>query len=350
MLLKKLKKQKMAIGILGQKIVIYGDNGTGKTTVAIEIGKQLCKQITNNPDAAPLVIGFENGTNASDDFYYVDGTDYDQTREILSDILKKSNRKYLLDTNPVIIVDGAEKIPTIAKDYVTSKKDIETLGDLGYGKGWDIFKGCTDAPFIQLMALTGVTVIFIFHEEVKNKDKDGEVEYSIPSGSAKENGVCKYIRDNSDFCFYLSRPINDKGGKDFSRAYCDDTEEHFGRNRYGEGADTFDIDFSAQSVMDYIEECGKKLAEKRGVDYTSIVAKQEESDNEMTHDELVEEIGRIGKILYKTSAKERAKEIVESYTESTENGRVSEIDSDGQLRYLLTDLTALASDKDIEID
>ena len=102
--------------------------------------------------------------------------------------------------------------------------------------------------------------------------------------------------------------------------------------------------------MDYIEECGKKLAEKRGVDYTSIVAKQEESDNEMTHDELVEEIGRIGKILYKTSAKERAKEIVESYTESTENGRVSEIDNDGQLRYLLTDLTELASDKDIEID
>ena len=85
MLLKKLKKQKMAIGILGQKIVIYGDNGTGKTTVAIEIGKQLCKQITSNPEAAPLVIGFENGTNASDDFYYVDGTDYDQTREILSD-------------------------------------------------------------------------------------------------------------------------------------------------------------------------------------------------------------------------------------------------------------------------
>ena len=75
MLLKKLKKQKMAIGILGQKIVIYGDNGTGKTTVAIEIGKQLCKQITSNPEAAPLVIGFENGTNASDDFYYVDGTD-----------------------------------------------------------------------------------------------------------------------------------------------------------------------------------------------------------------------------------------------------------------------------------
>ena len=108
-LLKKLKKQKMAVGIIGQKIVLYGDNGTGKTTVAIEIGKAICKQVSSNPDAAPLVISFENGTNASDDFYYVDGTDYKQTREILSDINNEKNRAYVLETTPVVIVDGVEE-------------------------------------------------------------------------------------------------------------------------------------------------------------------------------------------------------------------------------------------------
>ena len=192
-LLKKLKKQKMAVGIVGQKIVLYGDNGTGKTTVAIEMGKAICKEVSSNPDAAPLVISFENGTNASDDFYYVDGTDYKQTREILSDINNEKNRSYVLETTPVIIVDGVEKIPTIAKNYVTTKKEIEVLGDLAYGKGYDIFKAYTEAPFIKLMAIKGVTVIFIYHAET-----DAETKYTIPSGSAKENGICKYIRDNSD--------------------------------------------------------------------------------------------------------------------------------------------------------
>lgn len=343
-LLKKLKKQKMAVGIIGQKIVIYGDNGTGKTTVAIDIGKSICKMVSSNPDAAPLVISFENGTNASDDFYYVDGTDYKQTREILSDINNEKNRSYVLETTPVIIVDGVEKIPTIAKNYVTTKKEIEVLGDLAYGKGYDIFKAYTDAPFIKLMAIKGVTVIFIYHVET-----DADTKYSVPSGSTKENGICKYIRDNSDFTFYLDRPLDDKGKKMLSRAYCDDTKLHFGRNRYGEGTEIFDIDFNASDIMKYIEDCGKALAEKRGVDFTSIVEKQEESSHKMTHDELIEEISRIGKILFKTSAKDRAKEIVDGYTSSTENGKISEIDDDNQLEYLISDLTELASDKDIDI-
>lgn len=344
-LLKKLKKQKMAVGIIGQKIVIYGDNGTGKTTVAIELGKTICKQVSDNPDAAPLVISFENGTNAADDFYLIDGTDYKQVREILADINNSKNKDYVLSTTPVIIVDGAEKIPTIAKNYVTTKKDIETLGDLSYGKGWDIFKAYTDAPFIKLMALRGITVIFIYHEEVD----DAETGYVIPSGSSKENGICKYIRDNSDFAFYLDRPSDDDGRKALSRAYCDATNKHFGRNRYSEGAEKFDIDFNAPAVIDYIEECGRNLANKRGVDFTTIVEKQEESSQRMSHDELIEEISRIGKILFETSAKDRANEIIKGYTESTKNGKISEIDDDNQLEYLISDLTELASDKDIDI-
>ena len=342
--LKKLKKQKMAVGLVGQKVVIYGDNGTGKTTVAIELGKEICKQVSDNPEAAPLVIAFENGTNASDDFYLVEGTDYKEAREILADINNTKNRDYLLSTNPVIIVDGVEKIPTIAKNYVTTKKEIETLGDLSYGKGWDIFRAYTDAPFIKLMALKGVTVIFIFHEEI-----DAETEYAIPSGSAKENGICKYIRDNSDFAFYLSRPSNEDGTKALSRAHCDDTNKHFGRNRYGEGAEKFDVDFNAQAIMQYVEECGKNLAKKKGVDYTTIVEKQETASKKLSHDELIEEISRIGKVLFKTSAKDRAKEIIDSYTEATKNGKISEIDNDNQLEYLISDLTDLASDKDIDI-
>ncbi len=344
MILKNLKKQKMAVGAVGQKIVVFGDNGTGKTTVAIEMGKEICKKVSNNPDCAPVVLSFENGTNASDDFYLVDGTDYKKAKELLSDFNNAKNKDYILENMPVLIVDGAEKIPVIAKNYVTSKKDIEVLGDLAYGKGFDIFKAYTEAPFIKLMALSGITIIFIFHEETNN-----DTDYTIPSGTSKENGICKYIRDNSDFAFYLKRPENEDGSKAFSRAYCDDTKKHFGRNRYSEGAEVFDVDFNAKDVLDYIENCGVNLARKRGVDYTTTVEKQNETTKKKSHDELIEEINRIGKILFKTQAKDRAKEIVGEYTANTENGKISEIDDDNQLEYLIDDLVSLASDKDIDI-
>ena len=102
--------------------------------------------------------------------------------------------------------------------------------------------------------------------------------------------------------------------------------------------------------MDYVEECGVLLAKKRGVDYTTIVEKQVETTKKLTHGELVDEVNRIGKILFGTSAKERTLEIISQYTVDTENGKVSEIDDDGKLEYLLSDLTDLASNKNINID
>lgn len=342
-MIKKLTKQKMAVGVEGQKIVFFGGNDHGKTKVAIELGKAICRKVSDDPEAAPTVLAFEHGTNASDDFYLVDGTDYLNTKELLDDYCNEMNQKYILKKMPVLIVDGAEKIPTIAKNFVTSKKDIEVLGDLAYGKGFDIFKSYTDAPFIKLMSLKGITVIFIFHTEA---NEEGEL---FPSGSLKDNGVCQYIRDNSDFTFYLERPIMDDGVKGLSRAYCNETNKHFGRNRYAEGTDTFDIDFNAQSVINYIEDCGKKLAELKGVTFTTVVEKQEINETKKSKEELVEEANRIGKILFGSSAKDRTVELVSQYAEGTPHGLVGEITDIKKLEYLVSDLIALASDKGIEI-
>ena len=348
MIIKKLTKQTMAVGLVGQKVVVYGDNETGKTTVAIEIGKAICKQVSSNPEASPLVLALENGTNASDDFYLVDGTDYRNVREVLSDFCNPRNKDYIMENMPVLIVDGAEKIPTIAKNYVTTKKEIETLGDLDWGKGFDIFKSYTDAPFIKLMALSGITVIFIFHTEISTDEKTKQT-YKFPSGSMKENGICKYIKDNSDFAFYLEKPVMEDGRKAKSRAYCDDTVEHFGRNRYSEGAETFDIDFNAQSVIDYVEACGKNLAKKKGVTATTVVEKQQAVTKKMNHGELVAENSRVGKILFSTSAKDRCLELMRACAEGTPTGKISEVDDDNKLADLLSDLNALASDKGIDI-
>jgi len=347
-MIKKLVKQEMAVGVEGQKIVFYGGNDHGKTKVAIELGKAICKKVSDDPEAAPTVLSFEHGTNATFGFYYVDGTDYLNAKECIDDYCNEMNYKFIMKKMPVLIIDGAEKIPTIAKNFVTSKKEIEVLGDLAYGKGFDIFKSYTDAPFIKLMSLKGVTIIFIFHEEVY-EDEHTKARYVFPSGTAKENGVCQYIRDNSDFTFYLERPTLEDGTKGLSRAYCNATNTHFGRNRYAEGIDKFDIDFNAKSVYDYIEECGRKLAELKGVEFTSVVEKQEINDAKKSKEELIEEANRIGKILFGTSAKDRTVELVSQYAEGTPHGLVGEITDIKKLEYLVSDLIALASDKGIEI-
>lgn len=345
MKLKNLKKQSLAIGVAGQRIVVYGDNGTGKTLQGVEIAKKICKMVSNDPEAAPIVISFEHGTNAVYDYYPVDGTDYKEVRETLNELLTPRNREYVLKKMPVVVIDGAEKIPTIAKDYVTSKKDIETLGDLGYGKGWDLFKSYTDSPFIKFMSIAGLTLIFIFHDE---EDKD--TGYVYPSGTKKDNGVCRYIRDNSDYTFYLKTPILEDGSAGHSIAYCNKTFDHFGRNRYGEAATTFEVPFEADDIINYIKECGENYAKLKGVNAVEIVQKQEEETKQLSRGEMIDEINRIGKILFGCSVKERAKEIIAGYTETTSTGKIKDIDSDQSLSYLLSDLTELALQKNIEID
>ena len=339
-MIRNLKKQTIAVGVVGQKILIYGDNETGKTTVALELGKKICKMVSKNPEAVPLVISMENGTNAQGDFYPIDGSDFKNVKETLDDLNNPINKKYILDNMPVIIVDGAEKIPTIAKKFVTSKKNIEVLGDLSYGKGFDIYKSYTDAPFIKLMN-SEFTVIFLFHNET-----DKETGYTFPSGSEKETSICKFIRDNSDFWFYLQQLPDENGLLQYSTAFCDKTLEHFGRNRYGEGTDAFEIPFNADEVIKYIDDCGNKLAKKRGMSTVTVVEKK--SDNEVSKEELIDKVNNLGKQLYATAYKERAKEIIGEYMENAHVKKIGDIEDINILTYMYDDLHSLASEKGIE--
>ena len=43
--LRNLNLQKMAVGIVGQKISVYGPNESGKTKEIIKLAKRICKEI-----------------------------------------------------------------------------------------------------------------------------------------------------------------------------------------------------------------------------------------------------------------------------------------------------------------
>ena len=354
MAFKGIKLQKMAIGVVGQRIMFYGGNESGKTIQAIELGKRICAEVSNNnPEIAPYVIQFENGTNACFDYYPVDGTDYGQVLEFISWLTPNNAnlKKKRMEEAPVVIVDGAEKIKTIAAAYTTDKKNVESLGDLAYGKGYQIYRSYTDSPFIKLMS-SGVTVIFVFHDENgKYTDADGteHENYTFPMGSGKDASVAQYIKDNCDFIFYLDKNTNDNGTKTMSIAHCAPTKDYFARNRYAMGTEEFTVEpFTADGIYDYVKACGEGLAKSRGVKAVTMTEKKEALKQERSHDELVADVKEIGAKLFKTSAKERAKEILNEYIEANGVEKFTEL-SDEQLAKVITDYSTLASEKGVEI-
>lgn len=354
--LRNLNLQKMAVGIVGQKIGIYGGNESGKTNETIKLAKRICKEVNpENPNCAPVVVQFENGTNACGDFYPVDGTNYKNVLELISDytIENKTARQKTIHDYPVVIFDGAEKIKTIAESYTAKKKDIETLGDLAYGKGFSIYRSYTDAPFIKLMATAGLTIIFIFHDETGEwEDPQTKVtydSYSYPAGTKKDNSVLKYINDNCDYVFYLDKHVEENGSLSLSVAHCKPTKKYFARNRYSMTANRFDIEpFSADGIYDYVLECSTEYAKANGVEAESLVDKVSSLRMEKSHDELVAEVKKMGKALVgNADAKERTMTII---NEVTNDGAVK-IDelSDIKLEDLITQYSMIASEKGIEL-
>lgn len=354
-LLRNLKMQKMAVGIVGQKIMVYGGNESGKTTQLIKLGKKICKEVNpDDPTCAPVVVQFENGTNACSDFYPVDGTNYKNVLELISELTIDNERvrTQTVKQYPVIIFDGAEKIKTIAEAYTAKKKDIETLGDLAFGKGYSIYRSYTDAPFIKLMATEGLTIFFIFHEET-GEWTDPQTQktydsYTYPSGTKKDGSVLKYINDNCDYVFYLDKHVEDDGKLSLSEAHCKSTKGYFGRNRYSMAVDVYDVTpFSADGLYDYINNCGKTFAEKNGIETETIVEKANTLKMKKSHEELVAEVKEMGAKLVKSTAKERVLKITNEVTKDGET-KIDDL-ADGQLEDLITQYTMVASEKGIEL-
>lgn len=175
-----LTPHKVSRDLSGYITYIYGAPKTGKTTLAAQM-------------KGALILAFERGYNALPGVMAQDITNWSEMRQCYRE-LKKPEVKEMFNA---VVVDTIDIAADMCQKYICNQKDIETLGDLGYGKGWTAFKEEFNEIFRGLTQL-GYAVYFIgHHKEITVKDERTQVETTTirPSLSNSTRSVIEGMAD-----------------------------------------------------------------------------------------------------------------------------------------------------------
>lgn len=180
--LTKIEPHKVSRDLSGYITYVYGAPKTGKTTLAAQM--EDC-----------LILAFEKGYNALPGVHAVDITSWSDMKAIIRE-LKKQEVKSIYKC---VVVDTIDIAADMCTKYICNQKGVESLGDLGYGKGWTAFKEEFNDLFRGLTQL-GYAVYFIgHHKEVTIGDEGNERMVIRP---ALSNSIRTVIEGMADIYGY----------------------------------------------------------------------------------------------------------------------------------------------------
>lgn len=174
-----LEPHKVSRDLSGYLIYIYGAPKVGKTT----LGSQL---------PSPLLLAFERGYNAIPGILAQDIMTWADMRATLRE-LKKPEVKERFKS---IIVDTVDLAAVLCDKYVCAQNDVDSIGQIPYGQGWNLLKREFEDVF-KTIAQLGYAVCFISHEkEVPFKRQDGTEYTQIrPSVGNTYNNIVENMVD-----------------------------------------------------------------------------------------------------------------------------------------------------------
>lgn len=141
------------------RIVIYGAEGIGKTTLASQFPK-------------PLFIDVEGGTNQ------IDLTRFEEQPKTWEELIKQV--KYVI-SNPTIcrtlVIDTADAAEVLCTDYICKIGNKKSLGEFGYGSGYQHLSEEFNR-FLQLLNKVtdmGINVVVIGHSWLRKQELPDEM-------------------------------------------------------------------------------------------------------------------------------------------------------------------------------
>lgn len=161
-----LEPVKINKDLKGKYILIYGQPKIGKTTLAAQFPKN-------------LLLAFEPGYNGLDNAMVQPITKWSEFKQVLRQ-LAQEEVKNKFDT---ITIDTADIAWDYCEKFICSSNVNEntgetpkTLGDIPWGKGFDLCKKEFDNALRQI-AMLGYGLVLISHEQLKNVKTESGEEY-----------------------------------------------------------------------------------------------------------------------------------------------------------------------------
>lgn len=264
--LKQIQPHKVSTDLTGYITYIYGAPKTGKTTLAAQMPKA-------------LLLAFEKGYNALPGVMAQDITSWAEMLTVYRQ-LKDPEVKEIYDT---VVVDTIDIAAEMCQHYICDQKDIESLGDLAYGKGWTAFKDEFNSVFRGLTQL-GYAVYFIgHHKEVNLKDDDDNERLVIRP--ALSNSTRPVIEGMADIYGYAHQTKNSQDTSVLTLRYKDDSISCGGRFKYIKS----EIPLSYDNLVTAVKEAIQKEADEHDGKFVTDEREKEVIKAEYDYDALMEE-------------------------------------------------------------
>lgn len=296
---------RVAKGLEGKVILVYGDNSTGKTKQGTRMEK-------------PFYLGFEDGIRAINGVPFLPINKWSDFKKINKQLTDAKTVKKAREAYQTIIFDEVFTSARYCQDYLCNNHGVETIGDGNDGYGlWKEYENEYWSELDKLMK-AGYTLYFIGHED---ENKEGFIS---PKGDKRS---MQPIRDNADVVAYLvSNGLDEDGKVVKSSAWFAKTDEFFARSRF-DYIDTYLEEFTAENLEEVIANAVERQEEAEGVSAVTYEEQKEAlTSTELNYDELMKRIKTVGNKLHKADRLQELDEVVANHlgkdakvTECTKN-------------------------------
>ncbi len=190
-----LEPQKISRNLKGKFMMFYGLPGIGKTALAAKFPKV-------------LIAGFEMGTNALNGVYAQPVKTWDDWRQMQSQLIRKAELKEKFEC---VAIDTADSAWDLCVKYICSQNNVTNLGDIPWGKGYDMAKREYSESFRGL-AFAGYGLIFISHAIEKTfKDENDKEKEIVQINPALQQRPYDIVNKMVDIIGYIRGIENDEG-------------------------------------------------------------------------------------------------------------------------------------------
>ena len=224
----------------GYSVFLYGGWKTGKTTTAVKFPKH-------------FLLAFEKGYSAIPGAMAQPINSWSEFRQVLRQ-LKDEKAKTMFET---IIIDTADIAYDYCCKYVCANNGVDTIADIGYGKGYGLVEKEFDECLRQIVQM-GYGLVVISHEADKVFTDEGGKQYNkiVPTLDKRANNVLARMCDIIGY----TRSVTDESGKEKVVMFMRGTSRYEAGSRFKYTPDYIDLSYDnlVQAIGDALD---KQMAE-----------------------------------------------------------------------------------------
>lgn len=226
----------------GYSVLLYGDPKSGKTSTAVKFPKH-------------LLFAFEKGYAAIPGAMALPINTWPEFLRNLRD-LKKPEAKERFET---IIVDTADIAFDLCERYICSQNDVDSIGDIPFGKGYGLVAKEFDEKMRQIVQMDyGLVLISHAVDKTFTDEQGNETNQIVPTLPKKAQTIVARMCDIIGY----SRSVENEAGNLETRLFMRGTQRYIAGSRFTHTPDS--IVFSYDNLVGAIADAVDKLEEEYG--------------------------------------------------------------------------------------